>query len=170
MAIDHPTGGTLSSLFVLKAPGMSEQKSLILIVDDDAGIRSVLRLLMEREGYQVTEAGTGIEAIAAFEQWHPDVVLMDIRMPIMDGAAACARIQQLPEGDRTPVLMITALDDRDSIDRCFEAGATDYITKPVNSAVMRQRVRRLLRARRAENALRASEARLASIVAISADA
>lgn len=149
---------------------MSEQKSLILIVDDDAGIRSVLRLLMEREGYRVTEASTGVEAIAAFEQWHPDVVLMDIRMPVMDGAAACARIQQLPDGDRTPVLMITALDDRDSIDRCFEAGATDYITKPVNSAVMRQRVRRLLRARQAENALRASEARLASIIAISADA
>ncbi|MBI5566447.1 MAG: GAF domain-containing protein [Chloroflexi bacterium] len=149
---------------------MSELKSLILIVDDDAGIRSVLRLLMEREGYSVTEAATGVEAIAAFEQHHPDVVLMDIRMPVMDGAAACARIQQLPDGDRTPVLMITALDDRDSIDRCFEAGATDYITKPVNSAVMRQRVRRLLRTRQAENALRASEARLASIIAISADA
>ena len=149
---------------------MSEQKSLILIVDDDAGIRAVLRLLMEREGYRVTEASTGVEAVAAFEQWHPDMVLMDIRMPVMDGAAACARIQQLPEGDRTPVLMITALDDRDSIDRCFEAGATDYITKPVNSAVMRQRVRRLLRGRQAETALRASEARLASIVAISADA
>lgn len=149
---------------------MSEQKALILIVDDDAGIRSVLRLLMEREGYNVTEAGTGVEAITAFERYHPDVVLMDIRMPVMDGAAACARIQQLPDGDRTPVLMITALDDRDSIDRCFEAGATDYITKPVNSAVMRQRVRRLLRTRRAENALRASEARLASIIAIAADA
>lgn len=149
---------------------MSEEKPLILIVDDDSGIRSVLRLLMEREGYRVTEAGTGIEAVAAFEQWRPDIVLMDLLMPVMDGAAACARIQQLPEGPRSPVLMITALDDRESIDRCFEAGATDYITKPVKSAVLRQRMRHLLRTRQAETALRASEARLASIIAISADA
>ena len=149
---------------------MSEEQSLILVVDDNASIRSVLGLLMEREGYRVTEAGTGLEAVAAFEQDHPDIVLMDIRMPGMDGATACARIQQLPEGPRTPVLMITALDDRESIERCFAAGATDYITKPVNGAVLRHRVRRLLRARQAETALRASEARLSSIIAISADA
>jgi PAS domain S-box-containing protein len=149
---------------------MSEEQPLILIVDDDSATRSVLLLLMEHEGYRVTEASTGVEAVAAFEEWRPDIVLMDIRMPVMDGMTACARIQQLPEGPRTPILMITALDDRDSIDRCFEAGATDYITKPVNSAVLRQRVQRLLRIRQAENALRASEARLSSIIAISADA
>lgn len=143
---------------------------LILVVDDDSGIRAVLRLLMERDGYRVFEATTGVEAVSMFDQEHPDVVLMDIRMPLMDGPTACAQIQKLPDGSRTPVLMITALDDRESIDRCFEAGATDYITKPINNAVLRQRVRRLLRTRQAEDALRASEARLSSIIAISADA
>lgn len=143
---------------------------LILIVDDDSGIRSVLRLLLERAGYQAAEAATGLEAIEAFQALRPDIVLMDIRMPQMDGATACAEIQQLPDGSRTPILMITALDDRESIDRAFEAGATDYLTKPINNNVLRQRVRRLLRARQAEDALRDSEARLASIIAISADA
>ena len=71
VATDHPAGGTLSTLFALKDTGMSEEKSLILIVDDDAGIRAVLRLLMEREGYRVTEASTGVEAVAAFERCQP---------------------------------------------------------------------------------------------------
>lgn len=57
---------------------------------------------MEREGYNVTEASTGVEAIEAFKQWHPDVVLMDIRMPIMDGAAACAKIQHYPTAIARP--------------------------------------------------------------------
>ena len=66
----------------------------------------------------------------------PDVVLLDILMPVMDGAAACAHIQALPGGDRVPVLMITALNDKQSIDRCFDAGATDYLTKPINNQVL----------------------------------
>lgn len=148
----------------------STHPPLILIVDDDSGIRSVLRLLLERAGYSAAEAATGFEAIETFQRVRPDIILMDIRMPQMDGATACAEIQRLPGGDRTPVLMITALDDRDSIDRAFEAGATDYLTKPINNNVLRQRVRRLLRTREAEDALRDSEARLSSIIAISADA
>jgi PAS domain S-box-containing protein len=88
----------------------------------------------------------------------------------MDGAAACAHIQALPTGDRVPVLMITALNDKHSIDRCFDVGATDYLTKPINSQVLRRRVRRLLRTRQAEEQLRANEARLSSIINTSTDA
>jgi DNA-binding response OmpR family regulator len=79
-------------------------------------------------------------------------------------------IQALPDGDRVPVLMITALNDKQSIDRCFDAGATDYLTKPINNQVLRRRVRRLLRVRQAEEALRANEARLSSIVHTATDA
>jgi PAS domain S-box-containing protein len=143
---------------------------LILIADDEMDLRAMLRILLERDGYRILEARNGEEAVAVCRQQLPDVVLLDILMPVMDGAAACAHIQALPDGDRVPVLMITALNDKQSIDRCFDAGATDYLTKPINNQVLRRRVRRLLRTRQAEEALRANEARLSSIVHTATDA
>jgi PAS domain S-box-containing protein len=143
---------------------------LILIADDEMDLRAMLRILLERDGYRIAEARNGEEAVAFCQQQLPDVVLLDILMPVMDGAAACAHIQALPGGDRVPVLMITALNDKQSIDRCFDAGATDFLTKPINNQVLRRRVRRLLRTRQAEEALRANEARLSSIVHTATDA
>ena len=149
---------------------MPHAAPVILIADDEMDIRAMLRILLERDGYRIIEARNGEEAVAVCQQQMPDVVLMDILMPVMDGAAACAHIQALPDGDRLPVLMITALNDKQSIDRCFDAGATDYLTKPINNQVLRRRVRRLLRTRQAEEALRANEARLASIINTATDA
>jgi PAS domain S-box-containing protein len=143
---------------------------LILIADDEMDLRAMLRILLERDGYRILEARNGEEAVELCKQQLPDVVLLDILMPVMDGAAACGLIQALPDGDRVPVLMITALNDKQSIDRCFDAGATDYLTKPINNQVLRRRVRRLLRTRQAEEQLRANEARLSSIVHTSTDA
>ena len=143
---------------------------LILIADDEMDLRAMLRILLERDGYRIVEARNGEEAVELCKQQLPDVVLLDILMPVMDGAAACGHIQALPDGDRVPVLMITALNDKQSIDRCFDAGATDYLTKPINNQVLRRRVRRLLRTRQAEEALRANEARLSSIVHTATDA
>ena len=143
---------------------------VILIADDEMDIRAMLRILLERDGYRIVEARNGEEAVAMCQKQMPDVVLMDILMPVVDGAAACAQIQALPDGDRLPVLMITALNDKQSIDRCFDAGATDYLTKPINNQVLRRRVRRMLRTRQAEEALRANEARLASIINTATDA
>jgi PAS domain S-box-containing protein len=149
---------------------MPQAAPTILIADDEMDIRAMLRILLERDGYHIIEARNGEEAVAMCQQHMPDVVLMDILMPVMDGAAACAHIQALPDGDRLPVLMITALNDKQSIDRCFDAGATDYLTKPINNQVLRRRVRRMLRTRQAEEALRANEARLASIINTATDA
>jgi PAS domain S-box-containing protein len=143
---------------------------LILIADDEMDLRAMLRILLERDGYRIVEARNGEEAVEVCRQQLPDVVLLDILMPVMDGAEACAQIQALPDGDRVPVLMITALNDKQSIDRCFDAGATDFLTKPINNQVLRRRVRRLLRTRLAEEALRANEARLASIIHTATDA
>jgi PAS domain S-box-containing protein len=143
---------------------------LILIADDEMDLRAMLRILLERDGYRIAEARNGQEAVDFCQQHLPDVVLLDILMPVLDGAAACAQIQALPGGDRLPVLMITALNDKQSIDRCFDAGATDYLTKPINNQVLRRRVRRLLRTRQAEEALRVNEARLSSIVHTATDA
>lgn len=117
---------------------------LILIADDDKVTRMGLRQAMEQEGYQVVEAIDGASCIAIFSRLRPDIVLLDAIMPTMDGFACCARIQQLQSTTPTPVLVITGLEDQDSVDQAFAAGAVDYITKPVHWAVLRQRVRRLI--------------------------
>ena len=122
---------------------------LILIVDDDKSMRILLNHAMKQEGYKVAEVADGEQALAAYTNLNPDIVLLDGLMPVMDGFTCCAQLQTLPGGNCTPVLMITSLEDQASVDRAFEAGATDYVTKPIHWAVLRQRVRRLLQASRA---------------------
>ncbi len=118
--------------------------ALILIVDDDLFMRKILVRYLERENYQVIEAANGMEALKIYQESQPDMILLDAMMPILDGFECCSRLQQLPNGDHTPVLIITALEDRESVDRAYEVGASDYVTKPIHWAVLRQRVRRLL--------------------------
>jgi CheY-like chemotaxis protein/nitrogen-specific signal transduction histidine kinase len=117
---------------------------LILIVDDDDLVRSILCQKVKHDGYQVMTARNGEEALAIYVQSQPDLVLMDGVMPEMDGFECCERLQQLPGGELTPVLMITGLDDSGSLDRAYAVGAADYITKPIHWAVLRQRVKRVL--------------------------
>jgi len=138
--------------------------SLILVVDDSRFMRHQLRQAMENDGYSVIEAEDGVRALALYEQYQPDIVLMDYVMPEMDGCAVCFRLQELPGGYRTPVVMITSLDDDRAVNLAFAAGATDYITKPIHWAVLRHRVRRLLRARHTETELDQSEAFAQSII------
>lgn len=123
---------------------------LILIVDDDRTTRKILRRAMEQEGYQVAEASDGGQGLEAYALLNPDMVLLDAKMPVMDGFTCCSKLQATDSSSRTPVLMITSLEDEKSVDRAFEAGATDYITKPIHWAVLRLRVRRLLQERQAE--------------------
>jgi CheY-like chemotaxis protein len=117
---------------------------LILIVDDDDLVRSILCEKVQEDGYQVMTARNGEEALIIYQQIQPDLVLMDGVMPEMDGFECCEQLQQLPGGDLTPVLMITGLDDSESLDRAYAVGAADYITKPIHWAVLRQRVKRVL--------------------------
>jgi CheY-like chemotaxis protein len=99
---------------------------------------------MEEEGYQVVEANNGENCLAEFMRLQPDLVLLDAVMPVMDGFTCCSQLRTLPIAEHTPVLMITVLDDRESVDRAFTVGATDYVTKPIHWPVLRQRVTRLL--------------------------
>ncbi|MBE9126734.1 MULTISPECIES: response regulator [unclassified Coleofasciculus] len=133
---------------------------IILVVDDDQFIRELLRRVMEKEGYQVVEASNGEQGLEAYKRLKPHLVMLDALMPVMDGFTCCNQLQQLAEensteselldgevlhgASQTPVLMITGLDDPESVDRAFSVGATDYITKPIHLAVLRQRVRRLI--------------------------
>src|SRR5260370_37683542 len=115
----------------------------ILIADDDPTSRHMLRHLLEDDGFVVEEVEDGIATLQVFETLRPDLILLDALMPKKDGFEVCKALQKMPGGDRTPVLMITGLDDEESIDRAFEVGAVDYVTKPVQRPVLRQRVRRL---------------------------
>lgn len=134
------------------------KNSLILVVDDSKYMRFKLRQVLEGDGYAVVEAENGMQALALFEKLRPEIVLMDCMMPVMDGFMACTKLQEIPGGDRVPVIMITTLDDDSDVDLAFEAGATDYITKPIHWAVLRHRVRRMLHARHAETSLDQTEA------------
>ncbi len=127
-----------------------EERGHILVVDDDRGMRFALRKVLEADGYRISEAGDGAQALAACQQEMPDLVLMDAVMPVMDGFTACTHIHELPDTVHPPVLIITALDEESSIERAFGAGATDYIPKPVHFALLRQRVLRLVVAGRAQ--------------------
>jgi PAS domain S-box-containing protein len=128
------------------------------------------RHVLERDGHKVVEAADGQQALALFEQQQPDLVLLDALMPELDGFETCARLGQLPGGGRVPILMITVLDDGDSVSRAFEVGATDYIIKPIHWTVLRRRVRHLLQARQTELALRESEERYRILAETSPDA
>lgn len=140
----------------------STPKPLVLVVDDDVFMRGMLQNLLDSQGYRVIEAQDGIKAIEEFQRHSPDLILMDAAMPIMDGFAACRQLRQEMAVD-VPVIMITALDDEQSVNKAFEAGAVEYITKPVHWAVLRHRVEIILHARRAQAALEKSEARFRGI-------
>ncbi|NET08489.1 MAG: response regulator [Symploca sp. SIO2B6] len=137
---------------------------LVMIVDDDRFTRMMLRQIMEKEGYKIEEVEDGQQCLAAYQSHKPDMVLLDAMMPVMDGFTCCRQLQALAGDDCVPVLMITGLNDQASVDWAFEAGATDYITKPIHPPVLRQRLRRLFEARWAQQALQKSEKQYRSIV------
>ena len=136
---------------------MVREKPLVLIVDDDLTVRLLERRCLEKAGFIVEEAHNGEMALSAFERTNPDIVLLDVRMPGMDGFEVCEEIRKLPGGGLTPVLMVTGLDDIESISRAYESGATDFITKSTNWEVLSHHVRYMVRASRAFSDLGKSE-------------
>jgi len=134
---------------------------LAVIVDDDPTIRLAARMALEQSGLAVEEADNGVAGLEACRRLSPDIVLMDVMMPGMDGFAACAALRQLPNGDSIPVLFMTGLDDEASIVQAYDSGATDFVTKPWNGLILSQRVRYILRASRSLQALQESETSLA---------
>ncbi|MBF8982830.1 EAL domain-containing protein [Lutibacter sp. B2] len=141
-----------------------KRKPLILVVDDSKLMRVTFKNFLEEQGYDVIEAKNGIEGLSLFQKLKPDIILMDFVMPGIDGVTACAQLQKLPDGNHTPLIMITSLEDEHSVNLAFEAGATDYISKPINWAVLRQRLNRLLHARHTQITLNQSEAFARSII------
>lgn len=121
----------------------------ILVVDDDEVIRLLLRQFLEGEGYRVEEADNGQTALQKVTTETYDLILMDIAMPGADGPAICHSITSTVT-DAPPVLMITALHDETFVDRSFQAGAVDYIRKPIHWSVLKNRIRCILGSQRAK--------------------
>jgi len=122
--------------------------STVLAVDDEPRALAILRNVAEPEGHRVITASNGREAVAVAQAERPDVVLLDVMMPEMDGLEACRRMRADPHLATVPIILLTALDDRDSRLRGLEAGADDFITKPFDSVELRIRLRTLRRLNR----------------------
>ena len=138
----------------------SENAATVLVVDDDASVRTFIRTVLEQIGLDVCEALNGAEALQQFEARRPDIIVLDVMMPVMDGCTACSRLRGSVRGSRVPILMMTGLDDTEAIAGAYEHGATDFITKPLNLTILSHRVRYMLRGSRTLDALLRSEARL----------
>jgi Response regulators consisting of a CheY-like receiver domain and a winged-helix DNA-binding domain len=117
-----------------------------LVVDDDLATRRLAQRILIKEGFVVDEACNGIMAIAAIEKCMPDLVLLDVIMPDLDGFKVCRHIRNLPSGESCAVLMMTSLDDSVSIMQAYESGATDFINKPVNWQILGHRIQYIMRA------------------------
>jgi signal transduction histidine kinase/DNA-binding response OmpR family regulator len=125
-----------------------EQESTILIVDDEAVGRETLEALLMAQGYDLAFANNGAEALSKAGELTPDLILLDVMMPGMDGFEVCRRLRTDPLLAEVPVIMVTALDDRDSRLRGIEVGADDFISKPFDRAELRAKARTVTRLNR----------------------
>jgi signal transduction histidine kinase len=119
----------------------------VLIADDDAGSRKIAAALLSPLGHHLRLATTGEEALAAVEEQPPDLVLLDVMMPGMDGFEVCLRLRERLRGAHVPIVLVTALDRQEDILRGLEVGADDFLRKPVHGAELRARVSNLLKVR-----------------------
>jgi len=121
---------------------MPSERGTVVVVDDDRQIRGFIKMVLEIEGFRVLTAADGESAIAVFETESPDLMLLDIMMPGMDGYTVCRRVRQFSQ---LPIIMVTALGDDAKVVAGLEAGADDYVVKPVSAAQLVARVEAVLR-------------------------
>ena len=141
----------------------AEDPVRVLVVDDDAALRMLTREALESAGFHVEEAADGVAGLRAFRTTCPNLVLLDVMMPRMNGFEVCSAIRDIPEGIDVPVLIMTSLEDMDTIELAYEAGATDFIAKPINWALLSHRARFMIQASRAFRALRETEGQLSGV-------
>jgi len=122
--------------------------SEILIIDDNLGSRRLLEGLLAKEDYQLTLAESGFEALEILKSMQPDLILLDVMMPGMNGFEVCATIRAEPRLSEIPIIMITALDDDESMLKGIDLGADDFLSKPINRLELRSRVRGIIRLNR----------------------
>nr|MDJ0928582.1 diguanylate cyclase [Gammaproteobacteria bacterium] len=131
---------------------------LVLIAEDDPAIRGLIATTLEGAGCIVAAAADGAAALKEFQRKTPDLVLLDVEMPGMNGFDVCEAIRKHPAGRNLPVVMVTGLEDTDSINRAYDYGATEFIGKPINWPLLVHRIRYILRGAETTMALAESEA------------
>ncbi|WP_232364048.1 GGDEF domain-containing response regulator [Desulforapulum autotrophicum] len=137
------------------------ETDLALVVDDDPFMRMVIVAALKKIGLDVIDTDNGSDGITLFNSERPDIIMMDVVMPGMDGFEACERIRKSPGGDLVQILMVTGLEDVESAKKAFKIGADGFITKPFNLPILSQQVQYTLRAGRAFRELNISRSRLA---------
>ena len=131
-----------------------ERKADVLVVDDDEMTRMLAEQALVKNGFNVWLACDGVEALEMLDERIPDIILLDVEMPRLNGFDTAARIRERPDGESIPILMATGHQDTDSIDQAYSVGATDFATKPINWSLMQYRLRYMLRASRAQEKIR----------------
>ncbi|MGH2485568.1 MAG: response regulator transcription factor [Ktedonobacterales bacterium] len=116
----------------------------VLIVDDDAFIARIVRMKVEQLGYEVETAGDGEEGLRKALELHPDLILLDLMMPRMNGLEVCRRLRAEPAGRDIPVVMLTAKAQERDVEAGFAAGANDYLVKPFSPRELQARMRAIL--------------------------
>ena len=154
---------------MLRSPGLEVNTNralpdrTVVIADDHAPTRRLIRAALEPDGWTVEEAADGSDACDLVQRLQPDIVVLDVGMPTLDGFQACARLRAERGSQYTPIMIITAKDDQESISRAYAAGATDFLSKPLKYTILRQRLDSMYRAEQDRRSLR-SERDFASAV------
>ena len=118
---------------------------IVLVVDDEQINFDVIEILLFKEDYKLHFCNSGAAAIASLEKIQPDIILLDVMMPEMDGIEVCQKLKSSSQWQHIPIIIVTALCDKEDLARCLDAGADDFISKPINSNELRARVRSMLR-------------------------
>jgi signal transduction histidine kinase len=124
---------------------MIPKEQSIFIVDDEPSNFDVMEPVLEAEGYFLAYAPSAERALARLDAVKPDLILLDVMMPGTDGVALCKVIKAMPQWQHTPIIMVTALTAKEDLARCLDAGADDFISKPINFLELKARVRSMLR-------------------------
>jgi putative two-component system response regulator len=143
--------------------GTPHHASTVLVVDDLASNLRLLARLLKNDGHEVITAANGLEAMGIVMAERPDMILMDVRMPQCDGFEACRRLKQDPATRLIPVVLMTGSVERDDRIRAIEAGADDFLTKPVDEPELRARVRSLVRLKKYTDDLDSAESVILSL-------
>jgi DNA-binding response OmpR family regulator len=122
-----------------------QKKPRILVIDDEESIFEVIEGLLYKQGYELTYISSGTAALTQIDEIQPDVILLDLMMPQMDGIETCQNIKSNQRWRPIPIIMVTALSSKEDLARSLDAGADDFVAKPINSLELRARVRSMLR-------------------------
>jgi two-component system, sensor histidine kinase and response regulator len=132
----------------------------ILVIDDEPNNFDVIQALLSNEGYIFHYASSGQRAIDRVDRFQPDLILLDVMMPDLDGIEVCRRIKALPKWQSVPIVMVTALMDKTELERCLSTGAEDFIIKPINRLELLARVGSMLRIKRSYDNLQLAKEKL----------